>query len=66
MERYVGLDVSLKSTVICVVDTKGKLVREGAVATDAETIAAFLALHAPDAVRVGLESDATRPGSGPS
>jgi transposase len=59
MERYVGLDVSLKSTAICVVDAKGKIVREGAVITDPEEIAAFIALHAPDAVRVGLESGAT-------
>ena len=55
MERYVGLDVSLKSTAICVVDAKGKIVREGTVATDPEAIAAFIALHAPDAVRIGLE-----------
>jgi transposase len=59
MEHYVGLDVSLKSTAMCVVDSKGKIVREGAVVTDPETIAAFIALHAPDAVRVGLESGAT-------
>ena len=59
MERYVGLDVSLKSTAICVVDAKGKIVREGAVITDPEEIAAFIALLAPDAVRIGLESGAT-------
>ena len=39
MEHYVGLDVSLKSTAICIVDAKGKSVREGAVVTDPETIA---------------------------
>jgi predicted NBD/HSP70 family sugar kinase len=59
MEHYVGLDVSLKSTAICVVDAKGKIVREGAVITDPETIAAFIALHAPDAMRIGLETGAT-------
>jgi transposase len=59
MEHYVGLDVSLKSTAICVVDAKGKIVREGVVITDPEAIAAFIGLHAPDAVRIGLESGAT-------
>jgi hypothetical protein len=29
MAHYVGLDVSLKSTAICIVDAKGKIVREG-------------------------------------
>ena len=44
MEHYVGLDVSLKSTGICVVDAKGKIVREGVVITDPEAIAGFIAL----------------------
>jgi transposase len=59
MEHYVGLDVSLKSTAICVVDAKGKIVREGATITDPQAIAAFIASHAPNAVRIGLESGAT-------
>ena len=29
MEHYVGLDVSLKLTAICIVDGTGKIVREG-------------------------------------
>lgn len=29
MELYVGLDVSLKQTAICVVDRSGKIVSEG-------------------------------------
>jgi transposase len=59
MERYVGLDVSLKSTAICIVDAKGKIVRDGVATTDPNAIAAFIALHAPEVVRVGLESGAT-------
>jgi transposase len=59
MERYVGLDVSLKSTAICIVDAKGKIVREGTVVTDPGAIASFIASHVPDAVRIGLESGAT-------
>jgi hypothetical protein len=34
MEHYVGLDVSLKLTAICVVDRSGKIEREGVVTSD--------------------------------
>ena len=34
MEYYVGLDVSLKQTSICVVDQSGSVVREGVVDSD--------------------------------
>jgi predicted NBD/HSP70 family sugar kinase len=42
MEYYVGLDVSLKLTAICIVDRTGKIQREGAVPSDPEAIAAFI------------------------
>ena len=32
MQHYVGLDVSLKQTAVCVVDQRGKIKREGMVA----------------------------------
>jgi transposase len=59
MEHYVGLDVSLKMTAICIVDRTGKIEREGVVASDPEAIAAFVRLHAPHVVRIGLETGAT-------
>ena len=59
MEQYVGLDVSLKLTAICIVDRTGKIEREGVVASDPETIAAFVRSHAPHVARVGLEAGAT-------
>ena len=59
MEHYVGLDVSLKLTAICIVDRTGKITREGVVASDPETIAAFVTSHAPHVARVGLETGAT-------
>jgi len=59
MEHYVGLDVSLKLTAICIVDRTGKIEREGVVASDPETIAAFVKSHAPHVARVGLETGAT-------
>jgi predicted NBD/HSP70 family sugar kinase len=54
MEHYVGLDVSLKLTSICIVDGTGKVEREGVVASDPEAIATFIKLHAPHTVRIGL------------
>lgn len=59
MERYVGLDVSLKLTSICIVDRTGKVEREGVVTSDPEAIATFIKLHAPQVVRIGLETGAT-------
>ena len=59
MERYVGLDVSLKMTAICIVDRTGKILREGMVASDPDEIATFVTLHAPYVVRIGLETGAT-------
>ena len=59
MEQYVGLDVSLKLTAICVVDRIGKNQREGVVHSDPEAIAAFIKLNAPQVARIGLETGAT-------
>lgn len=59
MQHYVGLDVSLKQTAVCVVDETGKINREGMVASDPDAIAQFIATHAPDAIRIGLEAGAT-------
>ena len=59
MEQYVGLDVSLKMTAICIVDRTGKIKREGVVASDPEAIAAFVRLHAPHVARIELETGAT-------
>jgi transposase len=58
MEHYVGVDVSLKLTAICIVDRTGKIEREGVVASAPETIAAFIKSHAPHVARVGLETGA--------
>jgi hypothetical protein len=54
MECYVGLDVSLKQTSICVVNEKGSVVREGVVDSVPEAIAGFVRSKAPGAVRIGL------------
>jgi hypothetical protein len=59
VNHYVGLDVSLKLTAICIVDQTGKIEREGTVASNPEAIAAFVKLHAPHVARIGLETGAT-------
>ena len=59
MECYVGLDVSLKQTSICVVSGTGSVVREGVVDSDPAAIAAFVRSGAPGAIRVGLETGPT-------
>ena len=53
MERYVGLDVSLKQTAVCLVDQRGAILKEGMVSTDPEAIAAFINAHAENVVRIG-------------
>ena len=59
MVHYVGLDVSLKQTSICVVDQAGSVVREGVVDSDPEAIAAFVRSKAPGALRIGVETGPT-------
>ena len=59
MEYYVGLDVSLKQTSICVVDQAGLVVREGVVDSDPEAISVYVRSKAPEAVRIGLETGPT-------
>ena len=59
MELYVGLDVSLKETSICVVDGKGEIVSEGTVISEPAAIAAFIEKKAMGAKRIGLETGPT-------
>src|SRR5258705_7711765 len=59
MQYYVGLDVSLKQTSICVVDGAGLVVREGVVDSDPEAISVYVRSKAPEAVRIGLETGPT-------
>jgi transposase len=55
MEQYVGLDVSLKETSVCVVDQAGKIVWQGRCASTPEAIERSVRERAPGVVRVGLE-----------
>ena len=59
MEIYVGLDVSLKETSICVVDDDGEIRCEGTVISEPDAIAAFIKAKAAGAKRIGLETGPT-------
>jgi transposase len=59
MVHYVGLDVSLKQTSICVVNQAGSVVREGVVDSDPDAIAAFVRSNAQEVGRIGLETGPT-------
>jgi transposase len=59
MDTFVGLDVSLKETSVCVLNQQGTCVFEGKVASEPKAIARVIRKHAPHVVRVGLESGPT-------
>lgn len=59
MELYVGMDVSLKETSICVVDDSGAIVSEGTVISEPATIAKFIKNKAAGAQRIGFETGPT-------
>lgn len=56
MKHYVGLDVSVKETAICIVDEIGKVVREIKVTTEPAAIIAVLVAGGLEYARVGLEA----------
>ena len=59
MKLYVGMDVSLKETSICVVDDNGDIVSKGTVISDPPALAAFIKAKADGAKRIGLETGPT-------
>jgi transposase len=75
MQHYVGLDVAVNETNVCIVDKAGKVMREVKVATEPDTIFAVLTEEALAIERIGLEagplsqwlySGPRRKGPGPS
>ena len=56
MAQYVGLDVSLEETKACVVDEAGQTLWRGCCASTPDEIEQLVCKHAPNAMRVGLET----------
>lgn len=56
MEYYAGLDVSLRSCAICVVDGKGTVLRESDLPCEIKEIAGYLTALAIPIERIGFES----------
>ena len=56
MSIYAGLDVSDKTTHICVVDVDGKVLRRDVVASDPDVLAKWFNRHCQNLVRVVLET----------
>jgi transposase len=56
MDHYVGIDVSLEQSSVCVVDATGRIVREAKVASEPEALITFLRGLALPLVRIGLEA----------
>ena len=61
MKHYIGLDVSMKRTFICVMNEQGKVVREGLENTDPHLIADYLSKLDLREMTVGFESGSLTP-----
>jgi transposase len=56
MEYYAGIDVSLEQSSVCIVDAKGKIVREAKVASEPEPLICWLKSQGVDRARIRLEA----------
>ena len=56
MEHYVGIDVSLEQSSVCVVDATGRILRETTVASEPEALIGWLHGLGLELTRVGLEA----------
>jgi transposase len=61
MELYVGLDVSMDETSICVVDRNGKIILECKAARDLKAIDCSLKAYTDHFQRIGLEAQSFSP-----
>src|SRR6185369_6739080 len=56
MGQYAGIDVSLDSVSVCIVDAQGKILKEAKVASEPEALIAWFAAHGTPMARIGLEA----------
>ena len=62
MEYYAGIDVSLESASLCVVDATGQIVCEAKVASEPEVPIGWFGDLGLAVTRIGLEADRRRSG----
>src|SRR5919206_1727094 len=60
-ERFVGLDVSQRSTSVCILDGQGKRVWRGKCATDPAVVEEVIRARAGGPARIGLETGPLTP-----
>jgi hypothetical protein len=56
MEYYAGIDVSLEWSSVCVVNSKGEVMKEIKVKSDPEALVAFFHSLGFEVTRIGLEA----------
>jgi transposase len=56
MEQYAGIDVSLESASVCVVDASGRILREAKVASEPEALITWFRELGVEMSRIGLEA----------
>jgi transposase len=56
MNHYVGIDVSLEDSSVCVVDGNGKIVCEGKIVSEPDALIAWLKGRKLELTRIGLEA----------
>jgi transposase len=56
MDHYAGIDVSLESASVCVVEANGRIVREDKIPSDPEALIAWFGSLGFGVVRIGLEA----------
>jgi transposase len=56
MEHYAGIDVSLESSSVCVVDATGRVVREAKIASEPEALVGWFRQLDVELARIGLEA----------
>ena len=56
MDHYVGIDVSLELSIVCILDAAGQIVKEAKVASEPEALTTFLTRLGLPLTRIGLEA----------
>src|SRR5215469_10391627 len=56
MEHYAGIDVSLESASLCIVDATGRIIREAKVASEPEVLISWFGTLGVAMTRIGLEA----------